>query len=118
MIELGHGMPLWYPDGTNWGEITIGDVGYTFEGRFYRLFNILHPASHTLNSRGVPKNFKPLEIDEQSLVTIIEGDIPRGPIGTRAISHREIHTGISAGTSPTQSVNSIETHVPRSKATR
>ncbi|KAE9390140.1 hypothetical protein BT96DRAFT_946371 [Gymnopus androsaceus JB14] len=68
------GYPLWNPkvEGSNhlpleykqYG-VHIGDVGILNEkGGFNPLFNTCHPQSHPLNIRGVPPNFKVLEIDE------------------------------------------------------
>lgn len=73
LLGQKRGYPLWNPKvgGPNHLPIEyrqhgvhIGDVGILNEkGGFNPLFNTCHPASHPLNIRGVPPNFKVLAID-------------------------------------------------------
>lgn len=57
---LPHGLALWNPE----TRVTIGDVGYFFEGTFIRLFNVLLPFHHISNRRPFcPPYYKPLDRD-------------------------------------------------------
>ncbi|OCH91317.1 hypothetical protein OBBRIDRAFT_792365 [Obba rivulosa] len=56
LLPLGFGMPLWNPEqGTDSGDVFIGDVGFLEDGGFHRVFNARLPLSHTLNrAHGTP----------------------------------------------------------------
>ena len=42
-----YGHALWGPDpGDQYDAVEVGDVGFTREGYFHRLFNVLHPKDH------------------------------------------------------------------------
>ena len=74
LLGQKRGYPLWNPkvEGSNnlpseykQHGIHIGDVGILNEnGGFNPLFNTCHSWDHALNIRGVPPNFKVLEINE------------------------------------------------------
>jgi hypothetical protein len=55
LYPRGKGLALWFPD----NEVHIGDVGFFMasNGKFWRLFNVLVPPDHPLNSQGVPESF-------------------------------------------------------------
>jgi hypothetical protein len=56
LYPRGNGIALWYPD----DEVHPGDVGFltSEDGTFRRLFNILVPPDHPLNSEGTPQPFE------------------------------------------------------------
>ncbi|PIL29922.1 hypothetical protein GSI_07832 [Ganoderma sinense ZZ0214-1] len=60
----GHGLPLWEPEPTRFGEVLIGDVGYMQNGGFFRLFNSILPAEDPVNLGGVPQDYKQLQIPD------------------------------------------------------
>ncbi|OBZ73114.1 hypothetical protein A0H81_06652 [Grifola frondosa] len=63
LFHFGHGLPLWFPEPGDSGEISIGDVGYIEKGRFYGLFNTMLPDDHKVNKRyGVPEPFECFEV--------------------------------------------------------
>jgi len=72
LLTKRRGSPLWIPGpgrrlpiAYRRQGISIGDVGIiTHFGRFDFLFNILQPANHPINSRGVPELFSPLEFGQ------------------------------------------------------
>lgn len=42
-----YGLALWEPDpGGQYDAVEVGDVGFTRDGYFQRLFNVLHPRDH------------------------------------------------------------------------
>jgi hypothetical protein len=55
LYPRGNGLALWFPD----DEVHVGDVGFLRapDGTFRRLFNILVPPDHPLNSNRVPEPF-------------------------------------------------------------
>ena len=58
---LGHA--LWKPSpGRHYVAVQVGDVGFTHEGYFHRLFNILLPADHESHRGGIPQNHEPLTL--------------------------------------------------------
>lgn len=65
LFQLGHGMPLWFPEPTaNQGQVEIGDVGFRYRGEFHRLFNVMHSANDPINKiYGVPEDFEPFKPD-------------------------------------------------------
>ena len=62
LSSLSLGVPLWFPEPTEAGEIQIGDVGFLEDGCFHRLFNITVPEEHPWNRLGVPDGFRPINI--------------------------------------------------------
>ena len=67
-----YGHALWEPDpGNLYPAVEIGDVGYIFEGRFHRLFNVLLPAEHpTHHNFGVPEYHKQLTLNMDGHILI------------------------------------------------
>lgn len=51
LTALSHGLALWNPDPPKkiYNNVSIGDVGYLYEGRFIRMFNVTLPSDHPLN---------------------------------------------------------------------
>ncbi|THU98699.1 hypothetical protein K435DRAFT_660464, partial [Dendrothele bispora CBS 962.96] len=76
LYPKGHGYPLWTPEPNEQTPaeyyedgIKVGDVGFiTQDGGFEFLFNITLPENHEIHQkwRGVPGNFKPLELDDKA----------------------------------------------------
>ena len=58
------GHALWEPDpGEEYPPVEVGDVGFTRQGKFHRLFNALLPATHQSHQRfGVPERYEPLRL--------------------------------------------------------
>jgi hypothetical protein len=59
-----YGHALWEPSPTELSQycaVDVGDVGFTREGRFHRLFNVLLLADHPSHNLGVPEYYEPLE---------------------------------------------------------
>jgi hypothetical protein len=45
-----HGLALWNPDPLNlYDKVSIGDVGYLYQGVFIRMFNVMLPWDHPSN---------------------------------------------------------------------
>ena len=67
-----YGHALWEPDpGNLYPAVEIGDVGYIFEGRFHRLFNVLLPAEHpTHHNFGVPEYHEQLTLNMDGHILI------------------------------------------------
>lgn len=95
LIGLGYGLPLWQPEPTKFGEVQIGDVGYMFEGGFYRLFNALLPKDDPANRDGVPEGFSALNIDRKQLLHTQEHFLPPGPISTKSVTHQQVEAGFT-----------------------
>jgi hypothetical protein len=56
-----YGHALWEPNpGGRYTAVEIGDVGFTRQGSFHRLFNILLPEDHLSHQDGVPQDHEPL----------------------------------------------------------
>ena len=63
-----HGVALWNPNPVanlyDSARVSIGDVGYLFEGDFIRMFNVILPWDHPSNRKlGEPDSFRSLEQD-------------------------------------------------------
>jgi hypothetical protein len=66
LSSLYHGCALWKPEpvGNLYNKVLIGDVGYIYNGFFYRMFNVMDswnkspPANQRL---GEPDQYKPLD---------------------------------------------------------
>ncbi|KAI0701530.1 WD40 repeat-like protein [Cerioporus squamosus] len=62
LFGLGYGYPLWFPEPAQGHEINIGDVGYLFQGAFYRLFNATLPEDDPSHREwGVPDHYEPFK---------------------------------------------------------
>ncbi|KAH9949139.1 WD40 repeat-like protein [Amylocystis lapponica] len=99
LFRLGHGLPLWDPEPTKMGPVLVGDVGYTREGAFYRLFNATHPAKHRINARyGVPVGYKPFRFPDFPL-NRRDAAIPAGPLCSRSVRSVTVggQVGVNAG---------------------
>jgi hypothetical protein len=56
-----YGHALWEPGpGALYDAVTVGDVGYIREGKFYRLFNVLLPRDHPSQKLGLPEYYESL----------------------------------------------------------
>ena len=63
-----HGIALWHPnpieglyDGRD-GHVTIGDVGYLYDGDFVRMFNVTLPWDDPSNKKlGIPMEYRTLQ---------------------------------------------------------
>lgn len=80
------GYPLWEPE----CKVSIGDVGYIRDGRFYRLFNALLPPGDSQNNFGEPKGFQPLQLDEHAMM---ESTLSPGPMYSRSITNHGADVG-------------------------
>ena len=72
LSSLYHGMALWKPGPVKelYDKVSIGDVGYEKNGRFYRMFNVKLPWDNPLNqkiSKDQPENYKAMDLDLFSL---------------------------------------------------
>ncbi|KAH9066175.1 hypothetical protein EDB87DRAFT_1732214 [Lactarius vividus] len=57
------GHALWEPDPGQYPPVQVGDVGFTRDGKFHRLFNVLLPANDPSHqSRGTPDGHEPLPL--------------------------------------------------------
>ena len=63
-----YGHALWDPDpGSLSPAVEVGDVGYIYEGKFHRLFNVLLPADDPSHRNfGVPEYHEQLILDIES----------------------------------------------------
>ena len=90
----GYGHALWEPSPGD-HVVGVGDVGYIYEGRFHRLFNILLPADHPSHETiGVPdnhKSFKP-KVSKH----IIPGILPRDNFCSAGVALESDETNIKA----------------------
>lgn len=84
LITRGHGWPLWVPEPSKEGEVLIGDVGYIYDGAFFRLFNVIYPEDHEVNNGGVPEGFVPLKFN-QRLHSVQDPFLPAGPLCSRSV---------------------------------
>ena len=91
---LGRGVPLWYPEPSQTGEVEIGDVGFLYNGGFHRLFNITQPESHPWNSNGVPEGFVPLKMDKRWCKDVREDDLPEGLLQSESIKTTQAQAAV------------------------
>jgi hypothetical protein len=64
MATLSHGLALWDPNPLKeiHDKVTIGDVGYLYEGSFIRMFNVILPWNHESNrALGEPEPYESLD---------------------------------------------------------
>lgn len=92
LVSRGYGLPLWFPEPTTHAlarEVLVGDVGFISEGRFYALFNTMRGADDPLNREGVPDDFVPLRINQNTFLARQADFLPAGPISSTSISRVE-----------------------------
>lgn len=81
--ELRRGEPLYYPEPRREGPVEIGDVGYTKDGAFYRLFNVSRPADDPAQQFGTPPGFVQIDI---GVIATFEAALEPGPLHSSTIS--------------------------------
>jgi hypothetical protein len=69
LSSLYHGYALWEPAPVEdlYERVSIGDVGYVYNGFFYRMFNVTLPWSNLSNQRfgaTEPENYEPMKLEE------------------------------------------------------
>ncbi|GLB34411.1 hypothetical protein LshimejAT787_0112950 [Lyophyllum shimeji] len=100
LSELGRGYPLYYPEPhPEDGSVRLGDVGYTSEGAFYRLFNVSLPAEDPSQRFGVPNDFESLDL---GVVRTFEAALQPGPLHSGTISTLEADIGTQGGILPAE----------------
>lgn len=81
--ELRRGQALYYPEPSpGEGPIEIGDVGYTKQGAFCRLFNVSRAADDPLQLLGVPEGFQSLNMGR---IRQYDAALEPGPLHSRTI---------------------------------
>lgn len=60
---------MWKPNsGDLYDRVSIGDVGYVYEGAFIRMFNVSLPWDDESNRTfGIPDRYDPLSFDHHSI---------------------------------------------------
>ena len=64
LTTLSHGLALWDPNPLKefYDRVSIGDVGYLYEGSFFRMFNVMLPWNHDSNrTLGEPEPYESLD---------------------------------------------------------
>jgi hypothetical protein len=64
MTTLSYGLALWNPNPPKeiYDKVSIGDVGYLYEGSFIRMFNVMLPWTHESNrTLGEPEPYESLD---------------------------------------------------------
>jgi len=84
-----HGQALWDPDPAGlYEEVSVGDVGYTLEGYFYRMFNVLHESNDPSNCRiFIPQSYPRLDLGP--FVNIEESTFSKGHYHSRFVTVEE-----------------------------
>lgn len=95
LLSRAHGWPLWEPEPTKEGEVLIGDVGYIYDGAFYRLFNVTFSEDHEINKGGVPEGFVPLRFS-QRLHAARDPYLSAGPLSSRSVQSISAQAGAGA----------------------
>jgi len=87
LSSLHQGIALWEPNpikGT-YDQVSIGDVGYVYEGFFYRMFNVTLPSNDPSNNKlGKPDDYTPLDCGP--FVNIREAAMTKGDYCSRYVS--------------------------------
>ena len=95
LLSKGHGLPLWIPEPSKFGQVLIGDVGYVYDGQFYRLFNATFPKDHIVNRGGVPEGFTMLDFDSRH-VHRVERYLPAGTVVcSKSVKRMDLSAGSS-----------------------
>jgi hypothetical protein len=94
LSSLYHGCALWRPEPVEnlYDKVSIGDVGYIYNGSFYRMFNVMEPwdKSPPVNQRfGEPDQYKPLVLSP--FVNHRQSRFSKGDYYSRNVSSQEIH---------------------------
>ncbi|KDQ18584.1 hypothetical protein BOTBODRAFT_104256 [Botryobasidium botryosum FD-172 SS1] len=90
LAALKRGFALWEPEPAgDYSQVELGDVGYTLYGSFQRLFNILRPANHPSQTRGVPECFEQLVLPE-GYRRILSRVMPADKYMSRGVRHVEV----------------------------
>lgn len=96
--ELRRGQPLYYPEpSAEEGPVEIGDVGYTRQGAFCRLFNVARSGDDSAQTLGVPTGFQPLEMGR---ILTYDAALEPGPLHSKTIFRVHADVG-TAGYVPT-----------------
>jgi len=69
LSSLYHGYALWEPGPVKdlYEKVSVGDVGYVYNGFFYRMFNVTLPWSDPSNQKfdsSQPENYAPMKKEE------------------------------------------------------
>ena len=81
--ELYRGHALYHPEPSpDEGPVEIGDVGYTKQGTFCRLFNASRAADDPVQLYGVPEGFQPLVVGR---VRTADAELEPGPLHSKTI---------------------------------
>lgn len=106
LLQQKRGWPLWFPGPSSnvpaqyrHNGVNVGDVGiFRIDEPFDFLFNIFLPADDPINAKGVPEDFRPLELCE----TFEERcDQNGGCIGSSLVSQSSNHGERSCVECPT-----------------
>ncbi|OSD01916.1 WD40 repeat-like protein [Trametes coccinea BRFM310] len=81
------GFPLWFPEPTEQGETLIGDVGYYYDGGFYRMFNAIASAEEQTDAEP-PDDFVPLTIN--SKVLHHRRDVIKAPLTSKSVASTDL----------------------------
>ena len=97
LTSLHHGLPLWEPKPIKslYDKISIGDVGYVYEGFFYRILNVILPWDHPSNTKFTLEPYEPLKPDE--FANIRDVTLARGDYTSRSVSGEKTDNGRAAG---------------------
>ncbi|KAI0086257.1 hypothetical protein BDY19DRAFT_370479 [Irpex rosettiformis] len=98
LLPKAHGLPLWIPEPSKFGEVLIGDVGYVYDGCFYRLFNVTHPPDDDVNQGGVPEEFEVLEYDP-CLLHRVDQYLDAGVVCSKSVARADVSAAASGGSS-------------------
>jgi hypothetical protein len=86
---LYHGYALWEPSPVAglYDKVSVGDVGYTYNGFFYRMFNVTLPWDDPSNNRlGRLEYYQPL--DGGPFVAIHKAPFDKGDYSTPNVSSK------------------------------
>jgi len=91
--ELRRGQALYYPEPSpEEGPVEIGDVGYTKQGAFCRLFNVSRAADDPAQLLGVPEGFRPLNMGR---IRHYDAALEPGPLHSKTIFRINADIGTS-----------------------
>jgi len=96
--ELRRGQALYYPEPSpEEGPVEIGDVGYTKQGAFCRLFNVSRAADDPAQLLGVPEDFQPLNMGR---IRHYDAALEPGPLHSRTIFRVNADIGTTGAVLP------------------